>query len=218
LQELIVTFHGLGEPPSTVSESERRVWVPVEWLEEILDTLPRRGVRIAFDDGNISDVQHALPALTRHGCSAHFFVLAGEIGMPGRLGAEDLSRLRAAGMQIGSHGLHHRDWRTISDAELDRELVGSRGELAGIIGGEILEAACPFGSYDRRVLKALRAAGYTRAYTSDGGPSSSTNWLAPRTTITRAHPLEGWLDLVRRGADRRPDPVTAFKRCIKRIR
>jgi len=51
-QELILTFHGLegpgAEPPRGASEAERKVWVPREWLEAILDALPRAGVRVAF--------------------------------------------------------------------------------------------------------------------------------------------------------------------------
>jgi peptidoglycan/xylan/chitin deacetylase (PgdA/CDA1 family) len=218
MRELIVTFHGLGDPPSAVSDSERKVWIPVDWLQAILDALPPDGVRLAFDDSNASDVDHALPALSRRGRRAQFFVLAGELGEPGRLAVEDVSRLLAAGMGIGSHGLHHRNWRAISDEELDRELVESRRELSRIADGEVAEAACPFGSYDRRVLRALREAGYKRAYTSDGGSSSPAGWLAARTTITRDRPLREWLDLVAFGPARNPDPVQLVKRYVKRIR
>jgi peptidoglycan/xylan/chitin deacetylase (PgdA/CDA1 family) len=217
MDELILTFHGLGEPPADVSDSERQVWVPVHWLHEILDALPPRGVRIAFDDGNSSDIEHALPALTRSGHSAQFFVLAGEFDTPGRISRREVSLLQAAGMKIGSHGLHHRNWRRISDEELTSELASSRRELTGVIAGDVPEAACPFGSYDRRVLKALRTAGYRRAYTSDGGSTSSNSWLAARTTITRQRPLQDWLDLAA-GGPSRPDPALRLKRCVKRIR
>jgi peptidoglycan/xylan/chitin deacetylase (PgdA/CDA1 family) len=216
--ELIVTFHGLGDPPPGIPEAERKVWVPVEWLHAVLDALPPSGVSLAFDDGNSSDVDHALAALTRRGRMARFFVLAGQFGQPGRLSATDLLRLRAAGMRIGSHGLHHRNWRAITDDELNRELVHSRTALLEIVGGEVDEAACPFGSYDRRVLRAMRRAGYRRAYTSDGGTSSPAGWLAPRTTITHDRPLDDWLKLVAAGPTVRPDPVLLLKRCVKRLR
>lgn len=217
-RELIITFHGLGDPPPGTSESERNVWVPVRWFEAVLDALPPVGVTVAFDDGNSSDVEHALPALARRGRSAQFFVLAGEFGKPGRLTTTDVRRLTDAGMKIGSHGLHHRNWRTISDTELGRELVASRTTLSNIVGADVLEAACPFGSYDRRVLRALRGAGYTRVYTSDGGASSPTRWLAARTTITHDYPLERWLELVAAGPAARPDAVLLLKRYVKRVR
>jgi peptidoglycan/xylan/chitin deacetylase (PgdA/CDA1 family) len=217
MDELILTFHGLGTPPYPVSESERKVWVPVQWLEAILGVLPAAGVRIAFDDGNRSDVDDALPLLSQSGHSAQFFILAGEFDKPGRIGPSDVTTLQKAGMRIGSHGLHHRDWRRISDAELAGELTDSRRALSEIINLDVVEAACPFGSYDRRVIKALHTAGYQRAYTSDGGATKGESWLAARTTITTERPLEHWLAMAAAGPTR-PEPALQLKRCLKRIR
>ena len=217
MRELIITFHGLGEPPRGASEAERKVWVPVAWLEAVLGALPPRGVSVGFDDGNRSDAEHALPALLRAGRTARFFVLAGQLDDPARLSVADVQRLRGAGMQIGSHGLHHRDWRAVADDELHAELVDSRRTLREISGDGVEEAACPFGSYDRRVLAALRSAGYRRTFTSDGGSCSSNAWLAARTTITADRPLSQWLDLVAAGPAA-ADPVIRLKSAVKRLR
>jgi peptidoglycan/xylan/chitin deacetylase (PgdA/CDA1 family) len=217
-RELILTFHGLGEPPAGIAEAERRVWVPVAWLEAILDALPRRGVELAFDDGNASDMRHALPALAERGRRARFFVLASRIGAEGYLSAHDVARLHAAGMDIGSHGLRHRDWRKLSDRELHDELVVSRRALGELVEDDVAEAACPFGSYDRRVLRALRAAGYRRVYNSDGGRGSARSWLAPRTTVHRGRSLWEWRELAAAGANWRPNPVLLSKRLAKRLR
>jgi peptidoglycan/xylan/chitin deacetylase (PgdA/CDA1 family) len=217
-QELILTFHGLGEPADAVAETERKVWVPVEWLQAIVDMLPRQGVGLAFDDGNSSDVEQALPMLAQRGLTARFFPLAGRVGAVGYLGAEDIAGLSGAGMGVGSHGCHHRDWRTLADGELHEELTVSRRTLAEIVGRDITETACPYGSYDRRVLRALRAAGYRRVFNSDGGTGSAGSWLRPRTTVHRDRPLEHWLNLVTVGPSGRPDPVLLGKRLIKRLR
>ncbi len=218
-RELILTFHGLGDGiPPQATAAERKVWVPVEWFEAIVAALPREGVTLAFDDGNASDAELALPVLQRLGRSARFFVLAGRIGAPGHLGDEDIAALHAAGMTIGSHGLRHRDWRASADTELQAELAGSRRVLEDVLGVPITEAACPFGSYDRRVLRALRGAGYRRVYNSDGGCSSTTAWLAPRTTVHRERPLEDWLALAKCGARERPGAVLRAKRLVKRLR
>jgi len=87
----------------------------------------RPDVRIFFDDSNRSDVDIALPALLERGMRATFFVLAGRLDDPAHLDDSDLRRLVAAGMGIGSHGMRHRDWRRLDDAELDDELVTSVG-------------------------------------------------------------------------------------------
>jgi len=217
-RELILTFHGLGEPPEAIGQDERNVWVPIQWFEEIVDALPGEGVHLAFDDGNASDLEYALPVLTARGVAARFFPLTGRIGMAGYLSARDIVELSAAGMQIGSHGIHHRDWRILDDRELSEELADSRRTLIEITGRDVTEAACPFGSYDRRVLRALRAAGYRRAFSSDGGTTSAGSWLSARTSVHRGRPLRHWLTLAAAGAHTRPGPVQLGKRLVKRIR
>jgi peptidoglycan/xylan/chitin deacetylase (PgdA/CDA1 family) len=219
VREMILTFHGLGEPAAQLTEAERKVWVPINWFEEILHAMPASGVSLAFDDGNASDEEAALPILTDARRTARFFVIAGRLGAPGYLSREAVASLRDAGMTIGSHGLHHRDWRTLNDSELEEELLESRRALSLVTGSEVDEAACPFGSYDRRVLHALRRAGYRKVYTSDGGTTSSDAWLVPRNSVHVGRPLKMWLELARGGSDtRRLDPVSSAKRVLKRWR
>jgi peptidoglycan/xylan/chitin deacetylase (PgdA/CDA1 family) len=217
-RQLVVTFHGLGEPPDSVPDVERDFWIPVEWFEAILDVLPRDGVGLAFDDGNISDIESALPALAKREMIARFFPLTGRIGLAGYLSADDIVKLSAAGMRIGSHGLDQRDWRELTEAELREELLASRGMLADLANADITEAACPFGSYDRRVLRALRRSGYERVFTSDGGTHAVGSWLCSRTSVSKSRPLCDWLELVSRGADKSPGPVQLGKRLFKRVR
>src|SRR3954452_17033988 len=89
----------------------------------------RDDVRITFDDGNISDYVHGLPALMERGLNATFFVVGGRIGAPGFLHAEAVRALLDAGMQIGSHGMEHRRWRGPSERELRSELEHSKAAL-----------------------------------------------------------------------------------------
>ena len=216
--ELIITFHGLGEPPPSISADERRVWVPADWLEAVAAAAPPHGLSFAFDDGNASDVAQALPILEAHGLSARFFVLTGRLGEPGYLSTEDVARLHQAGMKIGSHGMNHRNWRTIDAAELRSETLDSRRILGEVIGAPVTEAACPFGSYDRRVLRALRAAGYERVFTSDGGPGAAGSAVMPRTSIGPARPLEEWLAMARSAGSAPPGLTLKLKRLLKRLR
>jgi|HubBroStandDraft_3_1064219.scaffolds.fasta_scaffold14665_2 peptidoglycan/xylan/chitin deacetylase (PgdA/CDA1 family) len=218
-RELILTFHGLGEQiPRDATEAERKVWVPVEWFEAIVGALPSEGVTLAFDDGNASDAEHGLEVLTRLGRRARFFVLAKRVGTAGYLTERQLRELHDAGMTIGSHGLSHRDWRRLGDEELREELVGSRRALGELLGIEVDEAACPFGSYDRRVLRGLREAGYRRVYNSDGGSARVGAWMAPRNTVHRELELERWLTLAGAGPQAWPSPALAGKRLVKRLR
>ncbi len=180
-----VNFHGVGPPPRALGAGEALVWLDAERFVRTLDTLRGRDdVRISFDDGNLSDLEFALPALLEREMTATFFVCAGRLDDPQFLNPEAVLVLRAAGMTIGSHGMHHRDWRRIGDDELSDELARSRSILEDIVGAPVTEAAVPFGSYDRRVLtRARRDGGYARLFTSDGGPARRGAWLQPRTTV-----------------------------------
>jgi peptidoglycan/xylan/chitin deacetylase (PgdA/CDA1 family) len=181
-----LTFHGIGTPPHRLEPSEAKVWISRDRFAETLDAAAGRSdVRISFDDGNRSDVEIALPALVEKGMTATFFVLAGRLDAPGYVDPDDVRTLIRCGMTVGSHGMHHRDWRRLSDAELDEELGTARTRLADIAAAPVTAASVPFGSYDRRVLARLRRDGhFTRVYTSDGGVARAGAWLQPRTSLT----------------------------------
>lgn len=181
-----LNFHGLGRPPRVLDPGEAAVWIEdASCFGDLLDVarVADGDVRVTFDDGNGSDVDVALPALAGRGLTAQFFVLAGKIGADGYVGPEGVKELAAAGMSVGSHGMEHVDWRTLDDAGLEVELVRAREVLEDLIGAPVATAACPFGSYDRRILGRLREAGYQGVYTSDGGPARSEAWLKPRSTV-----------------------------------
>jgi peptidoglycan/xylan/chitin deacetylase (PgdA/CDA1 family) len=121
-------------------------------------------------------------------------------------------------MAIGSHGWDHRDWRGMNDAEAERELTGAHRVLTNLIGHEVTRVAIPFGSYDRHVLRRLRAAKVSCAYTSDGGRARRDAWLQARTSLR--HDLDA--DWVSRVLDATPSPVRLARgsavRTIKRWR
>jgi peptidoglycan/xylan/chitin deacetylase (PgdA/CDA1 family) len=180
-----LTFHGIGVPGRSLQEGEDTVWVSAERFAFVLDAVTGRDdVRINIDDGNASDLALALPALRERALTATFFVIADRVGAPGFLAPADLRTLADAGMAIGCHGMRHLAWREIEDALLHDELVESRRVIEAAAGRPVTTAACPFGSYGRRSLRALQRAGYEHVYTSDRGPARAGDWLQARTTIT----------------------------------
>ena len=181
-----LTFHGVGKPCRELDAGEAGVWVTRTRFEQMLDAIRGRDdVRITFDDGNASDVEHALPALAERGLTASFFIVAGRIGAPGYLEACSIRRLAEAGMTVGSHGMRHRPWRSLNHRELHDEVVTAKLALEDVLERPVTEAACPFGSYDRRVLSALGYAGYHHVFTSDRGPARAGDWLQARNTLRR---------------------------------
>jgi peptidoglycan/xylan/chitin deacetylase (PgdA/CDA1 family) len=181
---VILNFHGIGIPTRPLTPGEQQVWIHESLFNSVLDRVCRLpSFELTFDDANESDFTVALPALQARGLKARFFVLAGRIGQPGFLSASQLEGLCAAGMTIGTHGMHHRPWAKLDRGELHEELIVARDRLRKMTGSTVDEASCPFGSYNRRVLRSLRGAGYRTVYTSDGVPACSGDWLLPRRSI-----------------------------------
>ena len=181
-----LTFHGIGEPARALDPGEEKVWIDCDQFGSILDLVDARpDVRLSFDDGNASDVRIALPELLRRKLTAEFYVVAGRLGGDGYLALDDLRRLLDNGMTIGSHGMHHRPWGRLNREDLLCELFEAKDVLEQYTGQPVVRAACPFGDYNRKVLRALKAAGFARVFTSDRGAAGPDDWLQPRNSIAR---------------------------------
>jgi len=180
-----INFHGVGTPPSEIGASERRVWISQSFFAKSLDvlTISRIPVRISFDDGNVSDYEVALPELSARNLNADVFIVADRIGTPNYLSAAQIREMHRLGHRIGNHGMHHESWRGLQDEDLQQKLRVARQTIEDIIGAAVTVAACPFGEYDRRVLRTLRSCGYKTVYTSDGGCAVPDAWLQPRETV-----------------------------------
>jgi peptidoglycan/xylan/chitin deacetylase (PgdA/CDA1 family) len=218
-QRQILNFHGIGATNRELDPGEDGVWLDEATYEAILEIIrPQDRAWITFDDGNHSDLAIALPHLLRRNLKAEFFISTGKIGIDGYLDEAGVREIDAAGMLVGSHGISHTSWRGLDDLELRAELEGCRDRLEGILGRSIVHAACPLGAYDRRVLRGLRQARYTRVYTSDGGQARVNAWLQARTTLhsnDTPTSVRRLLDTSYWGAD---NITRRFKTAIKRRR
>lgn len=179
-----ICFHGIGTPRRELEPDEDAYWVGSAQFLSLLDEVMRwPAARISFDDGNASDIEIALPALTQRGLRADFFVVAGRLGSPGSLGEDEVRELHRHGMGIGNHGMHHRPWRRLDPAVRRAELVTARERLTAVCGTPVNSAACPFGQYDRRALRELRRLGYAHVFTSDRRHARPDAWLQPRHSV-----------------------------------
>ncbi|MFI5397025.1 MAG: polysaccharide deacetylase family protein [Candidatus Binatia bacterium] len=130
---------------------------------------PDTSVVLTFDDGYRNFCEHGLPVLVRNGFTATLFLASGHVGgendwadPPPLLGklpllswnqARDLS---AAGIEIGAHSKRHPDLRQLSPLEVEREIVGSRDEIANRIGSPVETFAYPFGCVGNAARQIVR--------------------------------------------------------------
>lgn len=138
----------------------------------------KRYFSVTFDDALAVSAEQALPVLRRHEIPAAVFVPTGFVGRPAGwemvegcgeeeqrvMTSEELAQLDARLVTIGSHTVTHPCLSTLSQADLERELVDSRRELEAMTGRDVTMLSFPYGDYDARVCAALRTAGYTRAF------------------------------------------------------
>ncbi|MBW1602195.1 polysaccharide deacetylase family protein [Streptomyces sp. JJ66] len=184
----------------TTTEDPYAVTVSPQRLERQLAWLGRRGlaavgvgellrahargeahglVGLTFDDGYADFLEHALPVLRRHACTATVFVLPGRLGGDNAwdplgprkplLDADGIRAVADAGMEIGSHGLRHERLTTASETVLRTETARSRELLAELTGQPPAGFCYPYGAVDARAVRAVRDAGYAYACAIDPG-------------------------------------------------
>lgn len=122
---------------------------------------------ITFDDGHLSNYEHALPILQSRGIQARFFITVGWTGRrPGYMGWDQLRTLNKSGQSIGAHGWTHTLLTRCPTKDLQLELTDARQSLEDKLGTAITTMSLPGGRFDRRILAACQDAGYTEVFTS----------------------------------------------------
>ncbi|MCX3062706.1 polysaccharide deacetylase family protein [Streptomyces beihaiensis] len=163
-------------------------------------------VGLTFDDGYADFVEHALPVLRRHDCTATVFVLPGRLGGDNAWDSEGprkplltedgIRAAAAAGMEIGSHGLTHVDLTTADDALRTAEIRESKRYVEELTGRPAPGFCYPYGTVDPATADAVRAAGYRYACAIWPGPLTGP-YALPRVYVgQRDTPLR--LELKRR--------------------
>jgi peptidoglycan/xylan/chitin deacetylase (PgdA/CDA1 family) len=98
-----------------------------------------------------------------------------------------IGELAEAGWEVGSHTASHPHLsRVRHEADLARELEGSRATLEDRLGRPCRTLAYPYGDHDERVVEATRRAGYTAASTLPGRFPKPKPLAWPRVGIYRA--------------------------------
>lgn len=186
-RQIILNFHGIGEPHEGVEAAERPYWISEAFFEGIVDhalaSAKADQVIWTFDDGNRSDLTVGARLLHDRGRQGIFFVLAGRFADPRYLSRTDTRTLADMGMTIGLHGRNHIAWRGLDAAGLAEETVGARRCIEDVVGIAVDDVGIPFGAYDRSVIRHLVKCGFNQIYTSDGGPSRSTQRIRSRTSL-----------------------------------
>jgi len=135
---------------------------------------------VTFDDGYQSVVENALPELQKRNIPFAFFVVSHALGGPARwipegeayrpdegdniLSAEQLRRLPANLVVIGSHTMSHPQLPELPEEAAKQELTQSRALLEQVLQREIRLFSFPHGAFNSSLVKWCREAGYERVF------------------------------------------------------
>ncbi|MEV1022676.1 polysaccharide deacetylase family protein [Streptomyces sp. NPDC050264] len=139
--------------------------------------LPDRPVLITFDDGYEGVHRHALPVLAKYGFASTLFVSTGWLrgaydtggGLDTMLDWDQVRALAAQGVEIGGHSHTHPQLDQLGDEELEFELRHCKEIVDGELGATPVSFAYPYGHSDRRVRRAVRAAGFAQSLAVGNG-------------------------------------------------
>jgi peptidoglycan/xylan/chitin deacetylase (PgdA/CDA1 family) len=154
----------------------------IDWLSEGV-SLPEGSFLLTFDDGFLGIYEHAASVLKELDWPATVFLVSQLIGREDEwcsadnpsgatyplLSLEHIHAMRTQGFSFHSHTRRHADLPTLSDAQLNDELSGSKQDLEDMLGEPVPYLAYPYGRYDERVLSVAKQAGYVAAFSVQPG-------------------------------------------------
>ncbi|MDY6970918.1 MAG: polysaccharide deacetylase family protein [Thermodesulfobacteriota bacterium] len=165
---------------------------------------PSNVVALIFDDGFDNFHRVALPVLLKHGFSATVFVVTGYVGsnctwektpdIPD-LRLMDWIQLRECheqGIEIGSHTIDHFHLTGLEQAEMSRQIAGSKARIEDSLKVETTSFCYPYGDYDDNVVNLVRKAGYRAAVTCrfEYDHPGRNPYESPRVGMNRVNPTD----------------------------
>lgn len=183
---------------------------PVDWLRWRREGtgLPDQPILLTFDDGYADLADYAFPILRRYGFGAGVFIVTGQVGGTNAwdeargaailrlLTAEQIRYWATQGIEFGAHSRTHADLATLSAQELAEEVVGSRDDLASLLGSQVVSFAYPYGFHNQAIVDCVRVAFDLAFITPDHGEGLNNLLTDPHLLLrTMVQPGDTLLDL-----------------------
>lgn len=223
----VLTYHRFGEgerDPWCVSAAdfeaqmrwlaEQRLAVSLEDIERFArgeGQLPNGAVLVTMDDGFSSVLHIAAPIMQRHGIPSVAYVTTGFVGTTSASGErylnwDEVVRLPATGVTVGSHAHSHRSMAQLPPAEALDEAQRSKALLEQHLGHPVRSFAYPFGmrpDESAATARMLTDCGYDTVFIAQHGSLRQGADLArlPRVKVEGGEPLWMFKLLCRGGMD-----------------
>lgn len=223
----VLTYHRFGEAerdPWCVSAEafeQQMQWLAGQGLAVSLDDvlafvrgerdLPDGSVLVTMDDGFSSVLHIAAPIMQRHGIPSVAYVTTGFVGSDSISGEPYLSwnevaRLPAVGVAVGSHAHSHRSMAQLSAGDALDEAQRSKQLLEQHLAAPVRSFAYPFGMRPDEspdTARLLSGAGYASVFIAQHGTlrRGADPARLPRVKVEGGEPLWMFKLLCRGGMD-----------------
>jgi peptidoglycan/xylan/chitin deacetylase (PgdA/CDA1 family) len=192
-------------------------------------------VSLDFDDGWLSTFQNGIPILDAAGYKSTQYIITGYMqNAPGYVTADQVKQMAQGGHDIEAHTRTHPDLTTLTAAQLQNEIAGSKTDLQAI-GITAKSLAYPYGTYNSQVIQAVKDAGFQAARTAlaaDGGFNTkdvnhyllktfdveqSTTLADIQTAVDTAMTQKTWLIMVMHQVDNTGDQYSTSPAKLQNI-
>jgi peptidoglycan/xylan/chitin deacetylase (PgdA/CDA1 family) len=169
LKDLVVTRENFEQQMTWLKENGYTTITPDDLIAALWHgkSLPAKPIMLTFDDGYANAWYNAYPVLLEHGFSGTFFVVTDWLDQnrPGYITWGLAKVMVQGGMYIESHSRSHEDFRNRSHEWYVHQIEGSIEDIDQHTGVRPRFFCYPYGGYDDRAIRELRAAGIVAAFT-----------------------------------------------------
>ena len=192
----IVVYHTISSPakalPANADISPERFESHLGWLAKRRERVARladlltvaeseRRIAVTFDDGYRDNLTVALPLLEKYEIPMTLFVATDFIGQDEFLSEDELKKIAAHPLvTIGSHGVSHKHFPSLSADEARFELTESKRRLEEITGKTVDLLAWSYGDCNAELEKLSAECGYRAAWSVwNGWNTPHSRWRVP---------------------------------------
>ena len=161
--------------------------------------IPEKSVVLTFDDGYENNYTDMFPVLKKYNFKATIFVITSNIDKdPNSMTSKQLLEMEKYGVDIESHTVNHDNLKDLPKDKQLATLIQSKKDLEKILNKQINFFAYPYGGYNKSAIEAVKEAGYTMAFTTDGRWSSKKNGMLSldRVYISSFHDMSVFKDRI----------------------
>ncbi len=136
----------------------------IDYVNGVAD-IPEKSIIIAFDDGYISNYEYGYPILKEFGMKAVIFIMTGSVGKqngdyPHFTWEQAKEMLDSGLIEIGSHTVTHRSFKTLTHDETVYEIRRSKYDIEKNLGIKCDLFAYPYGFDNEYSLNELKKCGF----------------------------------------------------------